>query len=174
MLQEEGQRGGQPKTIRTEADQEVKENSGALFVTKKVTSRGVDLIETQNTMRNQWVRNGEASIVSYGYDSAEVLVISDQDSSNAWVMDSGCSFYMWPIKSWFEELNESEDDLVLLGNNKECKIKGVGSLSGYIFSLFGTAVSWKATLQSVVALSTTEAEFLAATEASRKRCGSRE
>lgn len=83
MLQEEGQRGGQPKTIRTAADQEVKENSGALFVTKNVTSRGVSLIETQNTMRNQWVRNGEASIVSYGYDSAEVLVISDQDSSNA-------------------------------------------------------------------------------------------
>lgn len=39
------------------------------------------------------------------------------------------------------------------------------SLSGYVFTLFGTAVSWKANLQSVVALSTTKAEFIAVTEA---------
>ena len=32
------------------------------------------------------------------------------------------------------------------------------SLSGYVFTLFGTAVSWKSNLQSVVALSTTEVE----------------
>lgn len=31
--------------------------------------------------------------------------------------------------------------------------------------MFGTAITWKATLQSVVALSTTEAEFTAVTEA---------
>jgi hypothetical protein len=33
-----------------------------------------------------------------------------------------------------------------------------------IFSLCGSAVSWKASLQSVVALSTTEAEYVASTE----------
>lgn len=33
-----------------------------------------------------------------------------------------------------------------------------------MFTLFGTAVSWKSCLQHVVALSTTEAEFLAVTE----------
>jgi len=31
------------------------------------------------------------------------------------------------------------------------------SLSGYIFTLYNNAISWKATLQSIVALSTTEA-----------------
>ena len=39
------------------------------------------------------------------------------------------------------------------------------SLSGYIFTLGGSAISWRATLQSTVALSTTEAEYMAATEA---------
>ncbi|KAL7129290.1 hypothetical protein ABFS83_13G056000 [Erythranthe nasuta] len=39
------------------------------------------------------------------------------------------------------------------------------SLTGYVFTLFGTAVSWKSNLQSVVALSTTEAEYMAVTEA---------
>ena len=37
------------------------------------------------------------------------------------------------------------------------------SQSGYIFTLFGAAVSWKSNLQSVVALSTTEAEYIALT-----------
>ena len=39
------------------------------------------------------------------------------------------------------------------------------SLTGYVFQLCGSCVSWKATLQSVVALSTTEAEFISLTEA---------
>ena len=39
------------------------------------------------------------------------------------------------------------------------------SLTGYIFTVFGCTISWKATLQSTVALSTTEAEYMALTEA---------
>ena len=39
------------------------------------------------------------------------------------------------------------------------------STTGYVFSLAKAAVSWKSTLQSTVALSTTEAEYMAITEA---------
>lgn len=39
------------------------------------------------------------------------------------------------------------------------------SQTGYIFTLFGAAVTWKSNLQSVVALSTTEAEYIALTDA---------
>ncbi|KAG9446279.1 hypothetical protein H6P81_012407 [Aristolochia fimbriata] len=39
------------------------------------------------------------------------------------------------------------------------------SITGYVFTLEGCSVSWKATLQHVVALSTTEAEYMAVTEA---------
>jgi hypothetical protein len=39
------------------------------------------------------------------------------------------------------------------------------SLTGFVFTLLGCAISWKATLQSTVALSTTEAEYMAAAEA---------
>jgi len=35
----------------------------------------------------------------------------------------------------------------------------------YVFMLFGSAISWKTTLQSTIALSTTEAEYMAAAEA---------
>ena len=39
------------------------------------------------------------------------------------------------------------------------------SLSGYVFTVGGNTVSWKSSLQPVVALSTTEAEYIALTEA---------
>jgi hypothetical protein len=38
------------------------------------------------------------------------------------------------------------------------------SISGYVFSLCCSAMSWRASLQSVTALSTTEAEYVSATE----------
>ena len=39
------------------------------------------------------------------------------------------------------------------------------SLTGYLFTLSGSAISWRSTLQSTVALSSTEAEYMAAAEA---------
>nr|KYP48030.1 Retrovirus-related Pol polyprotein from transposon TNT 1-94 [Cajanus cajan] len=39
------------------------------------------------------------------------------------------------------------------------------SITGYVFKVFGNTVSWKANLQGVVALSSTEAEYMAACEA---------
>lgn len=38
------------------------------------------------------------------------------------------------------------------------------SLTSYIFTLYGNVVSWKSTLQSVVAFSSTEAEYIALAE----------
>jgi hypothetical protein len=42
------------------------------------------------------------------------------------------------------------------------------STSGYVFKLFGGATSWMRKRQAVVALSTTEAEYMAATHASKE------
>lgn len=42
------------------------------------------------------------------------------------------------------------------------------SLTGYVFTVGGCAVSWRATLQPVVAQSTTEAEYMAITEACKE------
>ena len=42
------------------------------------------------------------------------------------------------------------------------------STDGYVFSIFGGAVSWMSKRQSIVALSTTEAEYIAATHARKE------
>jgi transposase InsO family protein len=42
------------------------------------------------------------------------------------------------------------------------------SMTGYVFTLGGSVVSWKATLQATVTLSTTEAEYMALTEAAKE------
>ena len=48
-----------------------------------------------------------------------------------------------------------------------CK-KTFKSTTGYIFTVGGTAVSWMSRLQKSVALSTTEAEYMAVAEASKE------
>ena len=42
------------------------------------------------------------------------------------------------------------------------------STTGYVFTVGGTTFSWVSKIQSVIALSTTEAEYVAATEASKE------
>ena len=42
------------------------------------------------------------------------------------------------------------------------------STTGYVFTVGGTTVSWVSKIQSVVALSTTEAEYVAAIDASKE------
>jgi len=42
------------------------------------------------------------------------------------------------------------------------------SMTGYVFTLGGSVVSWKATLQPIVTLSTTEAEYMALTTAAKE------
>ena len=43
------------------------------------------------------------------------------------------------------------------------------STIGYVYTLGGTVVSWGSQLQKIVALSTTEAEYVVITEASKDR-----
>lgn len=59
--------------------------------------------------------------------SAEVLNVIENDISNCWIMDSGCSFHMCPKLEWFQSVEKSLGT-VLLGNNQICLVKGIGSI----------------------------------------------
>ena len=78
--------------------------------------------------KEQEESKGEVAVVQDGYDISKVLVVSINDTDKNWIMDSSCSFHMTPNKGWFETLNEFDGGQVMLGNNKCCEIKGVGTV----------------------------------------------
>ena len=47
-------------------------------------------------------------------------------------------------------------------------VDGRRSMTSYVFTLGGSVVSWKATLHPTLTLSTTEAKYMALTEAAKK------
>uniref|UniRef100_A0A3Q7EY05 Reverse transcriptase Ty1/copia-type domain-containing protein n=1 Tax=Solanum lycopersicum TaxID=4081 RepID=A0A3Q7EY05_SOLLC len=77
-----------------------------------------------------------------------------------------------------QKKRRSTSDVGLIyGGDTQCLVTGYSdsdyagdvdtrrSMTGYVFTLGGSVVSWKATLQPTVTLSTTEAEYMALTEA---------
>ncbi|KAK2414734.1 secreted RxLR effector protein [Trifolium repens] len=63
-----------------------------------------------------------------GYESAGALAVTSWEPEKSWVMDSGCSYHMCPRKEYFETLELKEDGVVRLGNDKACKVQGVGTI----------------------------------------------
>lgn len=61
---------------------------------------------------------GDASVASDGYDSANIFVASNTSLSEEWVLDLGWSFHMCPKKLWMQDIVEADSGMVLLRNNK--------------------------------------------------------
>ncbi|CAJ2678716.1 unnamed protein product [Trifolium pratense] len=63
-----------------------------------------------------------------GYESAGALTVTSWEPEKSWVMDSGCSYHICPRKEYFETLELKEGGVVRLGNNKACKVQGMGTI----------------------------------------------
>ncbi|KAK8647797.1 hypothetical protein V6N13_121524 [Hibiscus sabdariffa] len=84
------------------------------------------------------------------------------------------------VKNILKYLRRTKDVFLVYGGEEELRIKGYTdasfqtdkddsrSQSGFIFCLNGGAVSWKSSKQDTVADSTTEAEYIAASEAAKE------
>ena len=84
------------------------------------------------------------------------------------------------VKRIFRYLRGTSDIGLVYGGDTQCLVTGYSdsdyagdvdsrrSMTGYVFTLGGSVVSWKATLQPTVTLSTTEAEYMALTEAAKE------
>lgn len=83
------------------------------------------------------------------------------------------------VKTILKYLRRTKDQFLICGDF-ELKLKGYSdasfasdkddskSISGYVFTLNGGAVSWKSSKQATIADSTTEAEYIAASEAAKE------
>ena len=57
------------------------------------------------------------------------LVVSPSTSlQDEWILDSGCTHHMCPIRDWFLDLEELDGGVVYMGNDNLCKIAGMGSI----------------------------------------------
>ncbi|KAG8482959.1 hypothetical protein CXB51_022006 [Gossypium anomalum] len=84
------------------------------------------------------------------------------------------------VKNIHKYLRRTKDTFLIYGGEEELSVKGYTdasfqtdkddsrSQSGFVFCLNGGAVSWKSSKQSTVANSTTEAEYIAASEAAKE------
>ena len=84
------------------------------------------------------------------------------------------------VKRIFRYLRGTSDVGLIYGGDSQCSVVGYSdsdyagdvdsrrSMTGYVFTLGSSVVSWKATLQPTVTLSTTEAEYMALTEAAKE------
>ena len=53
---------------------------------------------------------------------------SEKGLSDDWVLDSGCTYYMCPHRDWFVTYEPVDTRVVLMGNDAECKIAGIGTV----------------------------------------------
>ena len=67
--------------------------------------------------------------------------------------------------------DESLESIGYTNSDFQLDIDSMKSTSGYVFTFGGGAISWRSVKQSSIADSTMEAEYIAASKASKKACG---
>lgn len=54
-----------------------------------------------------------------------LLISSGMNIPSVWILDSGCSYHMYPYKDWFATYASFNGGNVLMGNHTACKIIGI-------------------------------------------------
>jgi hypothetical protein len=62
------------------------------------------------------------------YDGSEVMMVMSTEALLDWIMDSGGSYHMTPRLDIFHDFLECDGGRVLLGDNREYKIRGIGKV----------------------------------------------
>ncbi|GJR32463.1 retrotransposon protein, putative, ty1-copia subclass [Tanacetum coccineum] len=73
------------------------------------------------------------------YDDSEVMMVMSAHALLDWIIDSGCSYHMTPKLDILFDFLECDGASVQLGDNKECKIRGIGK-SGKVKVINGSSV----------------------------------
>jgi len=79
----------------------------------------------ENNKKMQKVAEAEV-VESDSKDDVLLAVSVDKRNSSEWVFDTGCTYHMCPRKDWFVTYDEVECGIVLMGNDAQCKVVGIG------------------------------------------------
>ncbi|KAL9239955.1 hypothetical protein vseg_014225 [Gypsophila vaccaria] len=133
-------------------------------------------MSTAKSINTPAAANVRLSVASAPQSEAEKSYMS----SVPYASEVGSLMYAMQVKRIFRYLRETAHVGLIYGFDTEClvtcysdsdyvaDIDGRRSMTGYVYTLGGSVVSWKATLQLSVTLSTTEAEYMALTEAAKE------
>ncbi|GJW91997.1 zinc finger, CCHC-type containing protein [Tanacetum coccineum] len=92
--------------------------------------------------------------------SASVEIQRMQNIHTPWLLDQLCELHWTTVKNILKYLRNTKD--MFLDANE------MKSQTGYVFVLNGVVVDWKSTKQSIFATSSTDVEYIAAFDASKK------
>ncbi|KAH9753759.1 hypothetical protein KPL71_015193 [Citrus sinensis] len=54
-------------------------------------------------------------------------------SSSEWILDTGATYHLCPIKEWFTDFRNLESGAVVMGNDQPCRTMGIGTIRLKIF-----------------------------------------
>ncbi|BBG99268.1 transposable element gene [Prunus dulcis] len=96
------------------------------FVAKRVIGRKTPKLKNKEKEKV----GSEANVAKSGDEDFEfALASSSADGhSTEWILDSGCTYHMCPIREWFSSFEELDGGVVLMGNNNACKTQGIGKI----------------------------------------------
>jgi hypothetical protein len=63
-----------------------------------------------------------------GDDITLSVVTSNKRSKTEWILDTGCTFHMCPYKDLFTTFEPVDCGVVLMGNDAQCKVAGIGTV----------------------------------------------
>ena len=64
----------------------------------------------------------------HGVRQPMVLTASPTDTKGDWILDSGCTFHITPNRELLFDLEESDGGRVLMANNTQSEVKGIGKI----------------------------------------------
>ncbi|GJR63360.1 retrovirus-related pol polyprotein from transposon TNT 1-94 [Tanacetum coccineum] len=69
-----------------------------------------------------------SSMHSEGYDNGDLLMAVSGERFLEWIMDSGGSYHMTPMRDFLFDFKEFDGGMVLLSDNRACAIMGIGKV----------------------------------------------
>eukprot|EP00253_Pinus_taeda_P023081 PITA_23081 len=97
---------------------------------------------------SQQENNHEANVT--GEVLQDALILSFENITDSWVVDSGPSFHATPDKKYFHDYVQGDFGQVRLGDDKPCKIVGMGQLGGEGCVTTFTDKAWNVTKGALV------------------------